>query len=123
VKFELWNERASRMITVSTGIAVFQITMTELLSDSSLAPSRLTTVNSSISADATARPVRFSVPLLCSITRWALAQLVLLRYWMLASTSIGAIVTACSHAAQPAVKPARVPNAKYGNRAVPPATG
>src|SRR6266516_156814 len=42
---------------------------------------------------------------------------------MAASTSIGAIVTACSHAAQPAVKPASAPNAKYGNRAVPPATG
>src|SRR2546423_3590154 len=42
---------------------------------------------------------------------------------MLASTSMGAIVTACNQAAQPAVKPARVPKAKYGNRAVPPATG
>src|SRR5215468_2170709 len=42
---------------------------------------------------------------------------------MAASTSIGAIVTACSQAAQPAVKPASAPNAKYGNRAVPPATG
>src|SRR6266567_5065716 len=42
---------------------------------------------------------------------------------MAASTSIGAIVTACSHAAQPAVKPASAPNAKYGKRAVPPATG
>ena len=50
-------------------------------------------------------------------------QSVLLRYWMLASTSIGAIVTACSQADHPAVNPASVPKAKYGNRAVPPATG
>ena len=42
------------------------------------------------------------------------------RYDSAASTSIGAIVTACSHATQPAVKPAIAPNARRGNRAVPP---
>ena len=47
----------------------------------------------------------------------------LLRYWTLASTSIGAIVDGLQPRKPAAVKPASVPNAKYGNRAVPPATG
>ncbi len=106
-----------------TGTAVFQITITELLSDNSFAPARFTAVKASINTVATASPVALRVPFSLSITRCSLDQSVLLRYWMLASTSIGAIVTACNHADQPAVNPASVPKAKYGNRAVPPATG
>src|SRR6476646_9444302 len=42
---------------------------------------------------------------------------------IVASTSIGAISTACSQDDHPATKPASGPWEKYGNRPVPPATG
>ncbi len=42
---------------------------------------------------------------------------------MAASISNGASATACNQDAQPAANPAMPPNAKYGNRAVPPVTG
>ena len=42
---------------------------------------------------------------------------------MTAKHSIGATVTACSQEKKPNEMPATLPNAKCGNRAVPPATG
>ena len=63
--------------TVRMGTAAFQITMTLLLSDSSFAPARLMTVNSSIAAVAMSRPVPFNVPFGCNITRWSLDHCVL----------------------------------------------
>ena len=42
---------------------------------------------------------------------------------MTAKHSIGATVTACSQEKKPNDMPAKEPNAKWGNRAVPPDTG
>ena len=42
---------------------------------------------------------------------------------MTAKTSMGATVTACSQEKKPNDMPATLPNARCGNRAVPPATG
>src|SRR6476620_3343104 len=55
--------------------------------------------------------------------KFSSSQVRLFAYAMAASTSIGAISTACSQVDHPATKPASGPCEKYGNRPVPPATG
>jgi hypothetical protein len=94
------------------------MTVTELLSASSRTPRTLTIANTAI------KPVEMSRPRVVSVALWLMSPgHLLLRYVSAASTSMGAIVTACSHDIQAAVKPAIAPNAKCGNRAVPPDTG
>jgi len=84
-------------------------------------------VNSASSSVATTSPRVLSRPWFgpepYSIGKFSFTLLMLLTYVMAASTSIGAIATACSHENQPAQKPASGPCEKYGNRPVPPATG
>ena len=62
-------------INVSTGTAVFQITMPVLDSAISLAPARFNAVNSTIKMVAVIRPVPLSKPpesmkLRCSLNQW-----------------------------------------------------
>ena len=109
--------------TVSTGTAVFQITMACCSRPASLAPARLIDREEQHQHGGDDEAGPFRVPFVVEHDQVLLVQSVLSRYGELASTSIGAMVTACSQATQPAVKPASAPNAKCGNRAVPPATG
>ncbi len=82
-KFDAWKLSVMITMMARTGTAAFQITVTVLPSESSLAPSRLMIVNSSIAAEAISRPVPFSVPLFlapwCSRRRCSRAQCVLSR--------------------------------------------
>jgi len=106
VKFAGLNCVPATTTTARNGTSVFQITTNALLSDMNFAPARLIAVNTIIRPIATTRPRPLSSPALSSMLKCACAVSVLLMYVIAASTSIGAMNTAWSHAAQPAVKPA-----------------
>src|SRR5665811_151242 len=123
VKLDGWNARSTNTTTVSSGTVVFQITVTPLVSAIALTPTRLMTVNASMNRAAISRPEGVSVPSIRRMLTCDFTQEMWSTYDNVASTSIGAIVTACSHAIHPAVKPASGPNTNRGKRAVPPAAG
>src|SRR6266853_7025129 len=104
------NLRYATTPTAITGTAVFQMTTMELLSERNFAPPRLMAVKTIMRMTATTRPGPFSRPalgptLLIMLKCW-LTHPTLLAYVMAASTSMGAMKTACSQDAQPAVNPA-----------------
>ncbi len=105
VKLTGSNVVAATTVSARNGTTVFQITTKTLLSDMNFAPAMLIPVNSAINPSATSMPVPFS-SLSSIMLKWSCTQPTLLMYWIAAIASIGAMNTACSHDAQPAVKPA-----------------
>ena len=79
VKFEAWKLTLMITMIARIGTAAFQITTAELLSDSSLAPYKLITVNTSIAALAMSRPRPFSVLSVFTMVKCFCAQSVLFR--------------------------------------------
>src|SRR4029077_19002133 len=126
-KLPQWNDIDAITMIASSGTAVFQITTIELLSAMKCAPARFIRVNKIIAIVATTRPNPFNSPALEPLwwimLKFSCTQVRLFAYAIAASTSIGAIRTACSQDDHPATKPASGPWEKYGNRPVPPATG
>ena len=99
---------ASSTTIVSTGIATFQTVIALLARVSQRMPIRFSTTKQAIRTTATTIPLPLSVPLE-RYRPWP--QSVVDRYWIAASTSIGAVAAACRYEAQPNVMPARLPNA------------
>ncbi len=100
---------------VSTGIATFQVVIPLLARASQRIPIRFRITKMIIRMIAATMPLPDSVFAGSPFTRWLWkkwrAQCAVERYWIAASTSIGATVAACRYEAHPNVAPAKLPNA------------
>ena len=99
LKLEPWKCVASRTMIVSTGISTFHDVIALLARASQRMPIRLRVTKISIRITAAMIPVPERVFALRPFTRWwwkkLRAQCAVERYWIAASTSIGATVDAC----------------------------
>ncbi len=92
VKLPVCRWVASSTTIVSTGIATFQTVIALLARVSQRMPIRLSTTKQAIRTTATPIPLGLNVPLE-RYRPWP--QSVVERYWIAASTSIGAVAAAC----------------------------
>lgn len=108
VKFEPWKLVSASTKIVSSGTKIFSQVAIELVWASTRTPRKLTATKTPISRTATMKPLVVRVPL---SFRKLLANSQCPAYPIMASTSIGATVAACSQENQPKDMPARPPKA------------
>ena len=115
LKFEPWKFDTSRTMIVSTGMITFHVVIPLLARANQRMPTRFRITKMNIRMTAAMMPLPDSVFAEMPFTTWLWkkwrAQCAVDRYWIAASTSIGATVAAWRYDAHPNVAPAKLPNA------------